>query len=129
MPNVSPAAGLLRHRVAVQREVTVGQDDNGETVKEWRTVSNVWAAIKPAGGSESFSGDQVGSTVSHMVTTRHGAHLAGYDSSWRIVYGERIFEVESVLLRDEVSGGTLEWACKETGRFTTDAEAGLVAGA
>jgi SPP1 family predicted phage head-tail adaptor len=129
MPSRTPTAGKLRHRVAVQKEVFSGQDSNGENLMEWETVATVWASIMPTGGSETWSGDQVSSNVTHTIVTRHGSHLDGFNSSWRLVFGERIFEVDSVTLRDEVSGTTLDWKCIEAGRLTTDPAVEEVVGA
>lgn len=120
-------AADLRHRVTVQRMVSDVQEPNGEVTLRPQTVATVWAEILPATGRESISGDQVSSDVTHVVTTRHSSALAGYDSSWRIVFGDRIFEVESVTLRNETSNAWLDWSCVESGRLTTDAVAGEIA--
>lgn len=128
MASRTTPAGQLRHRVTVQKPVPTLSEDNGETVMVPTDVATVWASIMPAGGNESWSADQVSPEVTHKVVTRHGSHLDGYDSSWRLVFGLRIFEVESVILRDEVSGTFIDWSCKEAGRLTTDPEPVEIAG-
>lgn len=119
-------AGELRHRVTVQHRVNDGQDDNGEFREHWADVATVFAKIEPMTGREHWNGDQVASEVTHRVITRHGSHLDGYSSAWRLVFGTRIFEVESVTLRNETKWTVLEWACREAGRLTTDPEAGQI---
>ena len=114
MPRRVQSAGPLRHRVTVQRPAApAARDAYGQPADAWDDVDTVWAAIEPLAGRELFAARQVQADVTHQVTTRHGSHLAGFDSSWRIVYAGRVFAVEAVTLRDEVAAGWLDWLCRE----------------
>lgn len=72
-------AGKLRYRVDVQaRRGDSTRNALGELTGEWYTVSpGVWAAIEPLSARESFAAQQAQSTVTHRVTMRYRADLAG----------------------------------------------------
>lgn len=88
---VSPSA--LRHRVQVQARSS-SQDTFGQEVQTWATVLAVFAAIEPSLGRSQLSGEAQTSTVTHVVTIRW---RAGITARMRLLYGSRVFEIESVV--------------------------------
>lgn len=101
-------AGQLRHRVTIQ-QLTRVEDEGGGHEENWADVATVWAAIKPMRGSERYEAQQVQSTLTHKVTIRY---RAGIKPQMRILYGNRIFEVEAVIDVDE-RHKWLELLCSE----------------
>lgn len=89
------------HRVAIQR-ATESQGATGEITKTWATLATVWAAIEPLTGREFFQAQQVQAEVSHKITMRHytGITISPKD---RLLYGTRVFRIESMLNVEERS--------------------------
>lgn len=101
-------AGALRHRVTIQRFERV-EDEGGGYVEDWKDVATVWAAIKPMRGNERYEAQQVQSTLTHKVIMRY---RAGIKPQMRILYGNRVFEIEAVIDVDE-RHRWLELLCSE----------------
>ena len=92
-----PGIGTLRHRVALQAPVRTG-DGGGGAVVTWSTIAEVWAAIRPQGGSEAVFAEAVSGVVTHDITIRH---RAGVVPAMRFSWDGRIFEITAVLDIDE----------------------------
>lgn len=103
-------SGQLRHVVELQRP-TLTQNELGEQVTTWTTQHTVWAAVDPLMGRELFDATaaQVEATISHRVTIRY---VAGLDSEWRVLFGDRVLEVESIIDPQE-SKKQLQLMCRE----------------
>lgn len=90
--------GKLRHRVEVQRYGT-SYDPEGEPIQEWQLLAKAWAAIEPLKGEEYFAAATIQAQISHKVTMRPpGIEITPAD---RIIFGSRIFEIESVINVEE----------------------------
>ena len=89
--------GRLRHRVKIQ-DYTESQNTFGETTKTWTDYATVWAAIEPVKGREFWESQQVNAEITTKITMRY---LAGIKPKMRILYGIRIFEIDSVINPDE----------------------------
>ena len=101
--------GKLRHRIEIQRFVTQ-EDEWGNEFSGWETLAHVWAAVEPLKGEEYYAARQAVAEVSHKVTMRSpGEKITPLD---RIVFEDRIFEIESVLDIEE-RGRELVLMCKE----------------
>ena len=100
--------GQLRHRLEIQEKKSV-KDELGNQVSEWFTVATAWAAIEPIRGEEYWAaGAQQGETI-HRVTMRY---VPGVTPEHRLLFGDRILEIESTLNLEERSR-LLELLCKE----------------
>lgn len=100
--------GQLRHRLEIQEKRCV-MDEWGNQVSEWFTVATAWAAIEPIRGEEYWAaGAQQGETI-HRVTMRY---VPGVTPKHRLLFGDRILEIESTLNLEERSR-LLELLCKE----------------
>ena len=84
-------AGKLDKLVTFQRRAgTV--DAYGQRTAAWEDVATVWGNVRPVTAREAVAAREVMPTVSHMVTVRFDARLAGLDAAaLRIVYGGRVF--------------------------------------
>ncbi len=86
-------AGNLRNKVIIQ-QATEAQDTFGEPDVSWSTFATVWASIEPLRGDEYFTAQQTGASISHRVRMRY---LDGVLPKMRILWGERVLEITSVL--------------------------------
>lgn len=90
--------GLLRHRVEIQA-LTVTEDEIGNQVEEWVKVAEAWAAIEPIQGNEKLTAAYMQAETTHKVTMRPpGIEIT---PAHRIIFGSRIFEIESVINVEE----------------------------
>jgi SPP1 family predicted phage head-tail adaptor len=89
-------AGKLRHRLQVQSYVEV-QSASGEQAKKWETVATVWGSVEPLNGRELFAAQQVQAEVTHTIRLRH----VSLDPAQRILFGTRIFNLSSIMNKEE----------------------------
>lgn len=92
-----PRAGLLRHRVQIQRKSVVVSATGTET-ETWTTIDTVWASVSPVEGREVVQGIRLLADVTHLIELRYRAGLTPAD---RFVFGNRIFDVVQLLDTDE----------------------------
>ena len=87
------AVGEMNRRVMLQYRTEIDDGYGGKTF-EWFDHAAVWAKVEPLSGSEYFKAHQTQVEVTHRVTMRYRADV---DEKMRIVYGEKILEIESIL--------------------------------
>lgn len=85
-------AGLLRHRVTLQSRVDT-VDDIGQPSTSWLTTATLWADVRYLTGLGALKAGADTSIGKCTIRLRHRAISAGQ----RIVYGNEVFEIESVL--------------------------------
>lgn len=91
-------AGRLRHQITLQQP-TKGRDARGGITETWVTFkANVWAGVEPIKGREYFESQQVNAEVSHRIVLRY---LQGVNPRMRVLWGTRIFRIESVIDPEE----------------------------
>lgn len=101
--------GKLRHRVKIQA-YTAGRDSFGGEEPVWTDVATVWASVTPVSGKEYFASAQVNAEISTKITMRY---ISGITPKMRVVFGNRVFEIISVLNFEE-RGIELNLMCKES---------------
>lgn len=102
--------GWLRHRVTVQSAAGVADDAGGETVT-WDTVATLWARLEPAGARETIVAGHLTGTVTHDVTFRWRADIAG---GMRLLYRGRVFRVLAAHDPDETRRYVVARTMEET---------------
>nr|DAS53972.1 MAG TPA: Putative head tail adaptor [Caudoviricetes sp.] len=102
--------GKLRHRITLLRQVNE-VNDYGASTQTWKRVATVWADVRPLSGREYFSAQQVQSEVTTQIWLRH---IEGIKPTMKVKFGEREFEILSVLNTQE-RDVSLQLMCKETG--------------
>lgn len=90
-------AGKLRHRIDIQ-SAAESRDAHGAITRTWTTVATRWGSIEPIRMREIFQGQQIEPRLSHAITLRY---YDGLDSSYRLQYASRIFNIHSVRNLDE----------------------------
>jgi len=85
-------AGLLRHRVVIQR-ATLTKDSVGGDVESWGTLAEVWGEVRPLSGREALEAQRITSTASHFITIRYRTDVTPL---MRVVWRGRTFEISQV---------------------------------
>jgi SPP1 family predicted phage head-tail adaptor len=81
----------------------------GGTTDTWTEYAKTWAAIWPLRGSTLIDAKQLATTITHRITIRHQTGIKPY---WRLLFGDRVFVIESIINPDERSK-FLEFMCYE----------------
>lgn len=88
-------AGTLDKRVILQSPAG-SRDAVGERTTTWTTVATVWGSINPISARDLIAAGQTQTEITHRVRVRYSSALAALDSSWRVMFGSRIFVVLTV---------------------------------
>jgi SPP1 family predicted phage head-tail adaptor len=107
-------AGRLKNRVSLQN-FTETQSNTGFPTKTWATVATVWAATEALRGKEDEFSDELVTSMVTKVIVRYSKTISAIDTKWRVLFGTRIFSVESVMLPADRSGSNsyIELMCME----------------
>lgn len=104
-------AGKLNKKVTIEAPATATSQAGGTTTKWQPVAENIWAAIEPLRGREWFD---AGGTHSEVDTRIRIRWRPGINSSMRVVYKERIFDIQHPAeIRSEKR--ELHLMCKEYG--------------
>lgn len=94
-------AGILRHRVNIERRVNSQDPETGAVTPAWVPVArDVAAAIEPLSVREFIAGQAMQSEVTTRIVIRY---RAGLDASMRIKHGKMIY-LPAGFLADKDSG-------------------------
>ncbi len=102
-------AGDLRNRVKIQSK-SVTRNTFGEEVVSWVDVATVWAAIEPLSGREFLAAQAVNAELTVRIRIRY---RTGIDSSMRVLFGTRVFEIISPPINPVSDKRELHLMCKE----------------
>jgi len=89
--------GRLRHRVIIQ-QVAESQDSTGAPLETWGTFAEVWAGVEPLRGREFFASKQIQADVTTRIRIRY---LAGVTPKMRVLWGSRVYLIDSVIDPEE----------------------------
>jgi SPP1 family predicted phage head-tail adaptor len=84
----------LRHRLTLQQRSTTRDSLKQQDPAAWSTFLVVWADIAPTPGISQVTGEAQASSVTHTITIRYRPGVA---ARMRILYGSRVFEIDSVI--------------------------------
>ena len=102
--------GKFRHRISFQKLGTT-QDELGQDIEgEWETVASAWAMIKTLQGREYYA---AASAQSERTSRFVIPYQEGIDSTMRIVYDNRIFDIEQPPINDDEMNKTLTIIVRE----------------
>ncbi len=86
-------AGKLRHRVTIQSKQHVQDPDTGEMLNDWQDVATTWASIEPLSVRDFIASGAEQSKVSTRIVMRY----RDIDSTMRVVYRGKIYNIEGIL--------------------------------
>lgn len=89
----------FRHRINVQRPIEA-KDELGQIETTWEDVKMIWAMIKTVQGREYVAASATQNENSVRFVVRY---TKGIDSTMRIVYKDRVYEIENVINDDEMN--------------------------
>lgn len=104
-------AGRLRNQVTIQTPTETRSGTSGQVVKSWATLATVWAGIEPLSGRELAQAGAEQSVSDFRIVLRY---LSTVTNKCRVVFGSRVFEIQSVINRNE-RGADMELRCTEQG--------------
>jgi len=88
-------AGMLRHRIAFDRQDHQQDETTGAITTEWAEIAaSVPAAVEPLSGNAFIAAAQAGTSVAARITVRHRADL---NHSMRIRHGESVYRIKAIL--------------------------------
>jgi SPP1 family predicted phage head-tail adaptor len=88
-------AGILRHRVEIQKWADSGPDDHGQPVQDWQAVAFVWGEVRDVRGREFW---ETGQAQAGEVTTRvRVRYREDLDRTMRVLYRDRILRITEIL--------------------------------
>ena len=97
-------AGMLRHRVAFDRQDNEQDQTTGAITTSWTEIApSVPASVEPLSGREYIAAAQTGSTVSARITIRFRADL---NAAMRVRHDSTTYRIKAIL-PDHKSGR--EW--------------------
>lgn len=90
--------GKLRHRVTIQ-EFKEDVDQYVTPIDQgWQDVATVWASVEPIQGREYVL---LQNTQSELTTRIRIRYRSGIKPSMRVLYGTRVFDIQSVIDPEE----------------------------
>jgi len=90
-------AGKLRHRIIIQMPTETRDSFGGVTVV-WNTFAIVSGSVEPLRGQELWAAQAQQARVNTRIRIRY---LAGITSKMRVLYGVRIYLIDSVIDPEE----------------------------
>ena len=93
-------AGLLRHRVELQKITATQDQTTGEEVRAWATYATVWAAVEPLSVRDFIAAQAGQSETRGRITIRHRTDVT---AEHRVKHGSTIYRVQGVMA-DKDSG-------------------------
>lgn len=104
-------AGLMRHRLVIQRPVLT-KDAVGGDVQTWPTFVTVWGQVRPLSGREAYEGQRVTTTASHFMTIRYRDDIT---PQMRVVWHGRTFEITFIENQDGRNRSLVLWVTEMQG--------------
>lgn len=96
-------AGSLRHRVELQRLLSVQDPDTGMISEEWQSYARVWASMAPASAREFIAAAAEQSEVRGKAVIRYRGDVVAADC---IIYRGKRYNILAVL---EDNNSMREW--------------------
>lgn len=98
------AAGLLKHRILFQRQIST-INSAGENVIEWEDYAERWAQIEDLSGNQLLLAQQVQSEVRTRIRVRQDPQII---PSMRGLWRSFVYDIKAVRL-DPDSGLEFQW--------------------
>lgn len=102
-------AGELRHLISI-RAPSYAQNSLKDSVVTYAEVLKCWSSIEPLSGREYWKAARVQAETTHVIKIRYTS--VAIDTTNIIVFGNRAFEIESILNTDE-RNREIVMSCKE----------------
>lgn len=87
-------AGRLNRRVVIQQRLST-ENELGEKVSGWSTVTTVWANIMQKSGMETIRNDMQMSVVDSSIRIRYRTDI---HAGMRVLDGNTVYDIQAVIL-------------------------------
>jgi SPP1 family predicted phage head-tail adaptor len=87
----------LKNRITFLKPTNT-QNATGENVSSFEEYMTVWSSVVPVTGKEYIESQKLRSETTYKIATRY---IAGITTDMKIKYGDKIFEIVSVLNLNE----------------------------
>lgn len=94
------STGEMRQRVIVQFS-NIASDGIGGGSESWESSASIWANITPVSARQSLFLSAQQTNITHTATFRYSASMDLKQSRFRLSYKGRIFNIQSVINRNE----------------------------
>ncbi|MBT2736162.1 phage head closure protein [Bacillus sp. ISL-7] len=101
--------GEFKHRIIFQ-QINIVKDELGQELKEWTDFKSVWCMIKTIQGREYLAAAATQNENTVRFVVRYASDI---DSSMRIVYKGRLFEIVAPPINDDEQNKTLTIITRE----------------
>lgn len=89
------SAGALRHRITIERQDNVQDEDTGAIVTGWTEfAANVPACIEPVSGRDYIAAAQAQSSITARITLRYRPDL---NAAMQIRHGTTLYRIKAIL--------------------------------
>lgn len=103
---VRPSVVRLRHKIAIQSR-TEAKNAQHELIQTWTTLCEVYSAIKDTTSKETVLANQLQSETAVRFVIRYRSDI---DSTMRIVYGSKTYQIDSVVDPNETRNELIIYA-------------------
>jgi SPP1 family predicted phage head-tail adaptor len=86
-------AGDLRHRLVLE-QLEREDDEGGGFTETWSELAELWAELRPIGGSEAVESDRLAGSITHEVHLRYRPDV---QPAMRFREGTRVFHILAVI--------------------------------
>ena len=90
---IDDISSRFRHYVRLESP-SYSQDDGGDVLTNWVLEREVWADIQPSQSRENYQHGVMHGEISHMIYLRYTSDI---NEDWRIVYDDRVFEIQGIV--------------------------------
>lgn len=97
-------SGELKQRIELQ--IPTRSQSSGEWLDTFTTQATIWGAIEPLSGNRLFLAQQANSQIQGVCRIRY---REGVTPRMRLKFGTRIFQIVSIINRDEANQELQLW--------------------
>lgn len=105
--------GDLKQRITIEQETETPDGSGGFSVS-WSTYKSCFARIETIQGNERKFAQRLEENITHVITCR-AKSVTGVNTSMRISFQSRLFQIKSVYRKNELSEWTTIEAMEGTG--------------
>ena len=105
--------GRFRHKITIQRLISVSDSSIGEQLESWADYKTVHAHATDYGGTESIRARQQQTNAELTFTVRYSKALSVMnEQDYRVIFQGKVFNLAAPIVDPEYRHETLELYCK-----------------
>lgn len=88
-------AGELNRKITIQYIDGYIENENGDKVPNWVDFAKPWAKVEINSGREFWASRKVNAEWNGLFKVRYSKKLSAIDTTMRILYGARVFNIKN----------------------------------